>query len=476
MANISFPISLWLFILLICPAVAFASLIEEDFTFADNANHNIDKRGVLLPHADYRIREDVASRQDEESYHTSPLYFRKLKEMKEVGLGFLEREGGYPKRYDDSRLWLYDYIEYLLALIFKGLLSCNLQAVTGYLDWPDAFHFFVRVMNEVERVNASDPEFDPSTSLEQVNAGNPEWDPPMSFKFGIEERLMFPSGKVSYQKRDEYILSLSIPLDKAINKEELESFHKSKAEDTQGNEVSTEEIVRPRVRLVDCLRSFLAAEEVHDFDSNTATATKTAGLTSFPDYLVLHMQKNVVAAGWVPKKLDVCIDVPDTIDISFMRSKCIQPGEELLPEPAAEGVADPRLLVDGDIVSQIVSKAFEDLSSTGREMALSHFLSEIDDADNIDAQSRVDFLVECGFQDDIPPEAITSIGDSGGAYRLMGIVSRSGTSAQYVAHIKTDGLWVTFNDEVGVSKDIGDIFVSIFDRKGYYELCADLFS
>lgn len=30
--------------------------------------------------------------------------------------------------------------------------------------------------------------------------------------------------------------------------------------------------------------------------------------------------------------VDVYIDVPDTIDISHMRSKGLQPGEELLPE------------------------------------------------------------------------------------------------------------------------------------------------
>jgi hypothetical protein len=30
---------------------------------------------------------------------------------------------------------------------------------------------------------------------------------------------------------------------------------------------------------------------------------RTAGLTSFPDYLVLHMRKFVLEEGWVPKKL-----------------------------------------------------------------------------------------------------------------------------------------------------------------------------
>lgn len=87
-------------------------------------------------------------------------------------------------------------------------------------------------------------------------------------------------------------------------------------------------------------------------------------MTSFPDYLVLHMRRFAMEAGWVPKKLgmfclnmpiyetlyyflnillslyiakqffysEVYIDVPDIIDISHMRSKGQQDGEELLPD------------------------------------------------------------------------------------------------------------------------------------------------
>jgi len=37
---------------------------------------------------------------------------------------------------------------------------------------------------------------------------------------------------------------------------------------------------------------------------------RTAGLTSFPDYLVLHMRRFVMEAGWVPKKLGMfCLDM-----------------------------------------------------------------------------------------------------------------------------------------------------------------------
>ncbi|GJT63838.1 hypothetical protein Tco_1015318 [Tanacetum coccineum] len=44
------------------------------------------------------------------------------------------------------------------------------------------------------------------------------------------------------------------------------------------------------------------------------------------------MRKIVIETGWVPKELDVYVDVDDVIDISHMRSKGLQSGEELLHE------------------------------------------------------------------------------------------------------------------------------------------------
>jgi ubiquitin carboxyl-terminal hydrolase 5/13 len=54
--------------------------------------------------------------------------------------------------------------------------------------------------------------------VEQANAGNHELNPFTGFKFIIEERVRCPSGKVSYNKRSDYMLSLTIPLHEAINK------------------------------------------------------------------------------------------------------------------------------------------------------------------------------------------------------------------------------------------------------------------
>ncbi|XP_057963166.1 ubiquitin carboxyl-terminal hydrolase 14 [Malania oleifera] len=383
--------------------------------------------------------------------------------------------------------------------MFKAVIAASHHEFST-MRQQDALEFFLHFIDQVER----------------ANAGRTDLDPSRSFKFGIEERILCPSGKVTYNKRLDYILSLNIPLHEAINREEMQAFNKLKAEKkSEGKEVSGDEIVRPRVPLEACLASFSAPEEVLDFYSSAlnakTTAVKTAGLTSFPDYLVLHMRKFVMDEGWVPKKLDVYVDVPDVIDISHMRSKGLQPGEELLPE-AVGGEDSKKLLPNEDIVSQLVSMGFNFLHcqkaaintcNAGVEEAMNWLLAHMDDPD-IDApisqggqsgavlytvdQSKVDTLVSFGFQEEIAQRALKASGgdiekatdwifnnpdtsgsqdmditsnttpasvdaglpDGGGRYRLIGFVSHIGTSTQcghYVAHICKDGRWVIFNDE-----------------------------
>ncbi|XVE80238.1 hypothetical protein DITRI_Ditri14bG0123600 [Diplodiscus trichospermus] len=305
--------------------------------------------------------------------------------------------------------------------MFKAVIAAS-HPEFSTMRQQDALEFFLHFLDQVERSNAVKPELDPSRS----------------FKFGVEERILCSSGKVAYNKRLDYILSLNIPLHEATNKEELEAFHKTKAEKiSEGKDVSSDEIVRPRVPLEACLANFAAPEAIPDFYSSAlkakTTAIKTAGLTSFPDYLVLHMRKFVMEAGWVPKKLDVYIDVPDIIDISHMRSKGLQPGEELLPEDALGGEAGSSQPVANEkIVAQLVSMGFNQLHcqkaaintlNDGVEEAMNWLLSHMDDPD-IDApishgaqgaeasidQSAVDTLISFGFQEEIARMALKASG------------------------------------------------------------------
>ncbi|XP_043689178.1 ubiquitin carboxyl-terminal hydrolase 14 [Telopea speciosissima] len=366
--------------------------------------------------------------------------------------------------------------------MFKAVIAASHPEFSS-MRQQDALEFFLHLLDQVER----------------ANAGKPEPDPSRSFKFGIEERLQCSSGKVAYNKRVDCILSLNIPLHEAINKEQLEAFQRLKAaKSLEGKEVSAEEIVRPRVPLEACLASFSAPEEVHDFYSAAlnarTTAIKTAGLTSFPDYLVLHMRKFVMEAGWVPKKLDVYIDVPDVIDISHMRSNGLRPGEELLPQTVAEsGVEASKPSANEDIVSQLADMGFNYLhcqkaaintSNTGVEEAMNWLLSHMNDSDIDDPisqeaqtaevllsfvdQSKVDTLVSFGFEEEVARKALKASGgdiekatdwifnqpqvsasadmdttsssaqsatdeglpDGGGRYKLIGLVSHIGTSTQ----------------------------------------------
>ncbi|KAK7405177.1 hypothetical protein VNO78_06376 [Psophocarpus tetragonolobus] len=401
--------------------------------------------------------------------------------------------------------------------MFKSVIAASHPEFSSTRQ-QDALEFFLHFLDQVER----------------ANSGKTELDPSRSFKFGIEDRILCSSGKVTYNRRHDYILSLNIPLREATNKEQLESFNKLKAEKlAEGKEINANEIVRPRVPLETCLANFSAPEEIHDFYSTAlktkTTALKTAGLTSFPDYLVLHMRRFVMEAGWVPKKLDVYIDVPDIIDISHMRSKGHQSGEELLPDVVPEEEDSNKSWVNEEIVAQLVSMGFNHLhcqkaaintSNVGVEEAMNWLLSHMDDPDidnpiskgyssetSID-QSKVDTLISFGFQEEIARKALKASGgdiekatdwifnnpdasvssmdattsntasttndvnppDGGGKYRLVGIVSHSGTSTQcghYVAHILKDGRWAIFNDnKVGVSvnppKEMGYLY--FFER------------
>ncbi|CAN1154299.1 Ubiquitin carboxyl-terminal hydrolase 14 [Linum perenne] len=374
--------------------------------------------------------------------------------------------------------------------MFKAVIAASHPEFSS-MRQQDALEFFLHFLDQVERGNVSRPEADPSRS----------------FKFGIEERIQCSSGKVAYNQRHDYILSLNIPLHEATNREELEAFQKLKAKTgSEGKDVSNNEIVRPRVPLEACLANFSAPEEIQDFYS-TALRAKTVAIKY------------------------VYIDVPDIIDISHMRSKGLQPGEEMLPDSGPETEAESNEVVaNEDIVVQLMSMGFDHIrcqkaaintSNAGIEEAMNWLLSHMDDPD-IDApitrgseradvvdQSKLDTLISFGFEEEVARKALKAsdgdiekatdwifnnpgasgpsdmdtntssstaatanvgLADGGGKYRLFGIVSHIGTSTQcghYVAHIRKEGRWVIFNDtKVGVSvnppKDMGYLY--FFER------------
>ncbi|XP_064598849.1 ubiquitin carboxyl-terminal hydrolase 5-like [Liolophura sinensis] len=375
----------------------------------------------------------------------------------------------------------------------------------------DAQEFLLHIINVIER-----------------NSRGTE-NPTDSFKYEVEERVQCGgSSKVRYSKRSEYLLSLNIPLEAAVNKDEVLAYEAKKQQlAVESKKIDPSEIVRPQIPLQSCIESFAATVIIDDFYSSAlqskCKAQQTTRLSTFPDFLVIQLKKFTIGEDWVPKKLDVSVDVPDTLDLSPLRGQGMQPGEEELP---TEQTDEPEIQIDESVVTQLTEmgfaregcrKAVYHTKNTGVEAAMNWVMEHMGDPDfevplQLPKKSKDSFspneeavamIVSMGFTieqasmalkatdnnveraadwifshaDELTqPMETESTGaneqapkfrDGHGKYRLVGFISHMGTSSlvgHYVCHILKDGQWVIFNDEkvalsVNPPKDLGYLYL-----------------
>ena len=84
-------------------------------------------------------------------------------------------------------------------------------------------------------------------------------------------------------------------------------------------------------------------------------------MKTFPEYLMVHIKKFALGDDWVPKKLDISLDVPELLDLEHLRSHGLQPGEELLPETSQMGsvTASVRSFeFDASLLAQLTEMGF----------------------------------------------------------------------------------------------------------------------
>ncbi|KAK7887041.1 hypothetical protein WMY93_026662 [Mugilogobius chulae] len=272
--------------------------------------------------------------------------------------------------------------------------------------------------------------------------------PSEAFKFLVEEKIVCEqSQKAKYTQRVDYIVQLPVPMDQATNTEELQEAERRRE---LGDSSAT---VRAQIPFTSCMAALTEPEVLTDFWSSAVqaktTATKTMRFASFPDYLVIQIKKFTFGLDWVPKKLDVSIDVPDTLDLSALRATGQLPGEELLPEVAPPPLMTPDVEVKGILGSY---------GTEEDDSLYSPLLSPVLD------ESTVLQLCEMGFPLEACRKAVYYTGNSGidaamnwvmthmedPEYELFAFISHMGTSTMcghYVCHIKKDQQWVIFNDQ-----------------------------
>ncbi|KAL3861427.1 hypothetical protein ACJMK2_007461 [Sinanodonta woodiana] len=359
----------------------------------------------------------------------------------------------------------------------------------------DAQEFFLHLVNLIERNSRG------------------SFNPADCFRFQVEDRVKCSqSGQVKYIHREDFLLALPVLVEEtAVNQEEVLAYEAKKKElESQGLKIDPKEVVRPKIPLTACVEGFAATENVDDFYSTAVNAKtvahKTTRFATFPDYLMVQLKKFKIGEDWMPKKLDVSVDVPEELDLSAFRAKGLQPWEDELP---AEKSAQPQ--IDENIVSQLVSMGF-DLNgcmkaafytqNSGVEAAMNWVMDHMNDSDFsapfappdtnklnmsfIPDEEALAMVMSMGFTVDQATKALkatennteraidwifshqdeldtpmetdennsksseSKFRDGPGRYKLVGFISHMGTSTMvghYVCHLLKNNRWIIFNDE-----------------------------
>jgi len=212
----------------------------------------------------------------------------------------------------------------------------------------DAQEFFLHLVTLMERAHKKTNTQAPVTSLQ----------------FVAEDRTQCgASGQVRYKQRKEEYLPLPVPLESAVNLEQVSEYKAKKAElEAKGERVPGDEIVRAKIPIESVLEAFLQEEVVDDFYSSAikgkTTAKKTVRLSTFPDYLLIQLLKFRVDESWQPVKLDVEVEMPNILDLERLRGQGLKPGEVNLPDEDAPEEGVNNWVIDEATVAQLMDMGF----------------------------------------------------------------------------------------------------------------------
>ncbi|KAF2975716.1 hypothetical protein EK904_014029 [Melospiza melodia maxima] len=273
------------------------------------------------------------------------------------------------------------------------------------------------------------------------------------FRFLVEERTQCcQSRKVRYTHRVDYIMQLPVAMEAATNKDELIAYELKRRE-AEAARRPLPELVRAKIPFSACLQAFSEPSNVEDFWSSALQAksagVKTSRFASFPEYLVVQIKKFTFGLDWIPKKLDVSIDMPDFLDITHLRARGLQPGEEELPDIAPPIVIpdDPKALdIDESSVMQLAEmgfpleacrKAVYYTGNLGAEVAFNWIIAHMEEPDFAEplvipafgevASSGAAALGAVGL-DNQPPEEMVAIIISMGFQRSVAIQALKATN------------------------------------------------
>lgn len=228
------------------------------------------------------------------------------------------------------------------------------------------------------------------------------------FAFKTMDRLVCSTdSRVKYtESASETMLSLPVPMEKAINILEMAAPDQKRHKVEGKVEEKEERNTVPTITFQACLESWAADITVGDYrwshlNNLIASATCQTRFANFPRYLIVHIQRYALGTDWVPRKLEVNLDIPEEVDFSFVKFKGPQDGEDLVSEKgekSSSGSQSNRTLpIDEDSLAQLMDMGF---SLNGCKRALIA-------VGGSDTDAAINWLFEHNMDidfDDPPPE------------------------------------------------------------------------
>ncbi|VUZ55985.1 unnamed protein product [Hymenolepis diminuta] len=295
--------------------------------------------------------------------------------------------------------------------MFRNLIGCT-HSEFATKQQQDVLEFLVHLFDLVElEIKENKAKLDAPSPLSALT-------------FMVEDRLECGSShKVQYKNLTERILCLPIPLEAATNVEEVAAFENRKLEAEKAGVAFNEDPVYTKIGIDACISSWAAQEIVPDFISPATNppgqrtfALHSSRLSTFPDLLCVQMLKFTLDDKWVPRKLNVAIQLdPNStedgrprpnwrLDLSSLKAPGgLQPGEVLMPGDAVEKPAQAQSspAVDESVVEQLQTMGFSRIACVRACMATN---SNVEEASNW----LMEHIEDTNLNDPIPSSGAAS--------------------------------------------------------------------
>ncbi|TIA83227.1 ubiquitin carboxyl-terminal hydrolase 14 [Aureobasidium pullulans] len=299
----------------------------------------------------------------------------------------------------------------------KGIAPAMLKHLIGRghsefstMRQQDAFEFLLHLLKLVSRSQRAAKD-----NYKDVS------DPVDAFRFVMEQKLQcLNCNKVRYRQDEAENISVAVPIKRLQKDTKMEGV-------TPGPDGSVEKDTEEfeSVTLQRCLDEFTAAEvvELNCGACGGKNFTKQSLFKTFPSILAVNARRFEIV-NWVPTKQDVPVIVDEgTIDFEAYRSKGQQPGEELLPDDAADAGAGSTAFVPNEAALSMLEamgfprvrceKALHATGNTDAETASLWLFEHMEDPDIDEPVDLSGGGAGASASNAVDPEKIEMLGNMG---------------------------------------------------------------